>query len=70
MTQNFIQLGSLSCMDKIKACFLKSMEISKYMFGENDERVADCHYNLGIAFKKVFLFNSAEKHLEDALKIY
>ena len=57
-------------MDKIKACFLKSMEISKYMFGENDERVADCHYNLGIALKKALLFNSAERHLEDALRIY
>ena len=70
LTHNFLQLGSASCMDKVKVCFLKAKEIHQYLYGDNHVKVGDCLYNLGLAFKKVLLFKPAQKHIEDAMKVY
>lgn len=55
------------CIEKVKACFIKSKEIHEFHFGPNDARVADCLYNLGLAYKKHLLLPMAQHYIREAL---
>jgi len=58
------------CIDKVKVCFLKCKDIHEYFFGVTDCRVADCLFNLGLAYKRHLLLPQAQTYIQEALKVY
>lgn len=56
-------------MQKSLACFIKALYIRKKELGEISLGAADCHYNIGIIYKKLGIGPRALLHYNQTIEI-